>query len=129
LLNIANKIKIVPNLSISFVQAYVEDRKKLEAKNDFLNFICREFFVWLSVKKSMATVSFCAESFLFGSRQRSLFAKCFFCAESQIKNSRQRILCREFFISLSAQNRTLGKDRDSGSVFSLITVAKALNHH
>jgi hypothetical protein len=89
--------------------------KNWRQNNDFLNFLCREFFVWLSVKKSMASVSFYAESFLFGSRQISLFAKCFFCAESQIKNSRQRILCREFFISLWAQNRTLGKDRDSGS--------------
>jgi hypothetical protein len=47
---------------------------------------------------------------LFVSRQRILFAKCFLCAESQIKNSRQSLLCREFFIWLSAQNQTLGKD-------------------
>jgi hypothetical protein len=84
--------------------------KNWRQKNDFLNFLCREFFVWLSVKKSMASVSFCAENFLFGLGKEACLPSVFFCAESQIKNSRQRILCREVFIWLSAQNQTLGKD-------------------
>jgi hypothetical protein len=55
--------------------------------------LCREPGSWLLVKKSLASVFFCAESFLFGSRQRSLFAKCFFCAvfaESFLFGSRHR---------------------------------------
>jgi hypothetical protein len=58
--------------------------------------LCRESASLLLVKKSLARVSFCVESFLFASRQRSLFAVF--------------LLCREFFIWLSAQKQTLGKD-------------------
>jgi hypothetical protein len=96
--------------------------KNWRQKSDFLNFICRESKKLHLVKKSLARVFsvprafclalgkeafvpsvfgesfFCAESFLFGSRQRSLCAECFFYAGSFLFRSRQSLFCREFFI-------------------------------
>jgi hypothetical protein len=56
LLNIPNKVKIVPNLSISFVQVYVEDRKNFEVKVIFKNFFTE------SEKKLRLAKKFFAES-------------------------------------------------------------------
>jgi hypothetical protein len=64
--------------------------------------------------KKVILCFFFAESFLFGSRQRSL------CAESFLFGSRQSLLCREFFILLSAQKRTIGKASDSGSDYTFL---------
>jgi hypothetical protein len=94
----------MPNLSISFVWVYVEDRKKLEAKKWFLNFLCREFFVWLLVKKSLTNVFFVPRAFCLALGEEV-------CLPSDFLN----FICREFFIWLSAQNQTLGKDWNSGS--------------
>jgi hypothetical protein len=64
--------------------------KNWRQKNDFLNLLCRESENCTWQRNSLQRANqlalgkeifgecfFCAESFLFGSRQRSLFAKCF----------------------------------------------------
>jgi hypothetical protein len=81
----------------------------------FLNFFAGSKKKFALGKEIFVMCFFFAESFLFGSRQRSLCAECFFCAESFLFGSRQSLLCRELFILLSAQKRTLGKASDSGS--------------
>jgi hypothetical protein len=88
--------------------------KNWRQKSDFLNFICRESKKIALGKEIFGESFFCAESFLFGSRQRSLCAECFWrefflCRELFVWLSAKKplcrvfFLCREFFISLSAK--------------------------
>jgi hypothetical protein len=69
----------MPNLSISFVQVYAEDRKKLEVKKFFLKFLCGEPKNWLSAKKIFAKCFFFAESFVFGSLDKEASVPSIFC--------------------------------------------------
>jgi hypothetical protein len=68
-------------------------------------------------KKSLPSVFFFAESFLFGSRQRSLCAECFSVPRVFYLALGKAFFAASFFILLSAQKRTLGKASDSGSAY------------
>jgi hypothetical protein len=75
-------------------------------KSDFLNFLCRESKKLHLVKKSLASVFFCAESFLFGSRQRSLCAEFFLCREFFISLSVKPSLPRVFYLALGTETKS-----------------------
>jgi hypothetical protein len=89
---------------------YVEDRKKLEQKNDFLNFLCQESenCTWqrnslpraslLALGKEIfASVFSVRRAFCLALGKEACLPSVFFCAESQIKISRRRCI----FISFS----------------------------
>jgi hypothetical protein len=63
----------------------------------------------------------CLEFFLFALRKEASLPRVFSLL-GVFYFTRQSLLCREFSISLSAQNRTLGKARDSGSVSAPVAI-------
>jgi hypothetical protein len=74
-------------------------------KSDFLNFLCRESKKIALGKEIFGECFFCAESFLFGSRQRSLCAEFFLCREFFISLSVKPSLPRVFYLALGTETK------------------------
>jgi hypothetical protein len=94
---------------------YVEDRKKLEAKSDFLNFLCRELENCTWQRNSLPRASQLALG-------KEIFGECFFlCRELFVWLSAKKSVCQVFFLCrLSAKpslprvfHLALGTESDS----------------